>query len=76
MFGGGDEATEDDRIGALPNERLQFLHHHFEFGICGFDETFCLFNKSGEWAKAVEAGGRLYICSVSLISVVIENLFF
>ena len=35
-----------------------------------------MFDKGGEWANAVEAGGRLYIYRVSLISVVIEDLFF
>ena len=48
MVGGGDEAAEHDRVGALGNQRLEQLSDSFELWIGGLGQALGLFTRAAE----------------------------
>ena len=75
VIGGRDEAAEDDRVGALGDERLQQLDHRFEFRIRPLWRALRpAATSSASGPACSRPGGGLDIDRVGLVGVVIEDL--
>jgi hypothetical protein len=76
VIGGRDEAAEDDGVDAASDERLQNLDGRFELRIGRSDEDLGLRHKARQRSRFLQAGRRLHIERISLVSVVVKDLFF
>ena len=76
MLGGRDEAAEDDRVGALGDQRLEQLRDGVELRIGRLGQALGLRDQGGERAVLLETGGGLDVDRVAFVGVVVEHLSF
>ena len=76
VIGGRDEAAEDDRVGAVGNQRLQDFDCRVELRIRGPGQALGSRHEAAERPRYLQPRRRLDVERVHLIGVVIEDLLF
>ena len=74
MFGGCNEAAEDDRVCTFSDQWLEQLRNCVEFRIGSLGQVLGLRHQDGERSVLFETRRRLDIDSIAFIRIFVENL--